>query len=156
MRRIGPGSSGGCWHDVVANERIERRCDRCRQSRRLVVSICGREAIPEEDGVPSAEDVLKNLVAGQEQVVRTAREVFTLADNATDQPTADLLTQRMQMHEKTAWMLRSMLACARATESQPCAERRVERRWDQRPNQRVTDRHHLNGSRIDTIALSIE
>src|SRR5262245_39585596 len=66
--------------------------------------------IAEEDGVPSAEDMLKNLVAGQEQVVRTAREVFTLADEANDQPTADLLTQRMQMHEKTAWMLRSMLA----------------------------------------------
>src|SRR4030095_15245153 len=46
--------------------------------------------IAEEDDVPSAEDMLKNLVAGQEQVVRTAREVFTRADNANDQPTADL------------------------------------------------------------------
>jgi starvation-inducible DNA-binding protein len=67
-------------------------------------------AIPEEEGVPSAEEMLKNLVLGQEQVVRTAREVFALAEKANDQPTADLLTQRMQTHEKTAWMLRSMLA----------------------------------------------
>ena len=65
--------------------------------------------IPEEDGVPSAEEMLRNLVAGQEQVVRTAREVFPVAEAANDQPTADLLTQRMQTHEKTAWMLRSML-----------------------------------------------
>jgi len=67
-------------------------------------------AIQEEESVPSAENMLKNLVAGQEQVIRTAREVFKLADEANDQPTADLLTQRMQTHEKTAWMLRSMLA----------------------------------------------
>jgi starvation-inducible DNA-binding protein len=66
--------------------------------------------IPEEDGVPSADEMLRNLVAGQEQVARTAREVFPIAEGARDQPTADLLTQRMQIHEKTAWMLRSMLA----------------------------------------------
>jgi len=66
--------------------------------------------IPEDDGVPSAEAMLRNLVAGQEQVARTAREVFPIAEAANDQPTADLLTQRMQIHEKTAWMLRSMLA----------------------------------------------
>jgi starvation-inducible DNA-binding protein len=66
--------------------------------------------IPEDDGVPRAEDMLRNLVAGQEQVARTAREVFPIAEAAHDQPTADLLTQRMQIHEKTAWMLRSMLA----------------------------------------------
>jgi starvation-inducible DNA-binding protein len=65
--------------------------------------------IPEEEGVPGAEAMLRNLVAGQEQVVRTAREVFPIAEAANDQPTADLLTQRMQTHEKTAWMLRSML-----------------------------------------------
>ena len=67
-------------------------------------------AIEEEDSVPTAENMLKNLVAGQEQVIRTAREVFTTADAANDQPTADLMTERMQIHEKTAWMLRSMLA----------------------------------------------
>ena len=58
----------------------------------------------------TAEAMLRNLVAGQEQVARTAREVFPIAEAANDQPTADLLTQRMQIHEKTAWMLRSMLA----------------------------------------------
>lgn len=66
-------------------------------------------SIQEADGVPTAEDMIKDLVAGQEAVVRTARSVFPLADAANDEPTADLLTQRMQTHEKTAWMLRSLL-----------------------------------------------
>ena len=67
-------------------------------------------SIAEETGVPAAEDMLKQLVAGHEAVARTARAVFVGADTANDQPTADLLTQRLQIHEKTAWMLRSMLA----------------------------------------------
>ncbi|MEZ5838904.1 MAG: Dps family protein [Hyphomicrobiales bacterium] len=67
-------------------------------------------AIREETGVPSAEKMIAALVDDQETVVRTAREVFRLADAAADEPTADLLTQRMQIHEKTAWMLRSMIA----------------------------------------------
>jgi len=50
------------------------------------------------------------LVEGQESVVRTARSVFPVVDKVNDEPTADLLTQRMQVHEKTAWMLRSLLA----------------------------------------------
>ena len=53
---------------------------------------------------------LHRLVEGQETVVRTARGAFPAADAANDEPTADLLTQRMQIHEKNAWMLRSMLA----------------------------------------------
>jgi starvation-inducible DNA-binding protein len=65
--------------------------------------------IPEADGIPSAEEMISQLVQGQEAVVRTAREIFPLTDNANDEPTADLLTQRMQIHEKTAWMLRAML-----------------------------------------------
>lgn len=67
-------------------------------------------SIPEADGVPAAEEMIRQLVQGQEAVARTAREVFSAADDANDQPTADLLTQRLQTHEKTAWMLRSMLA----------------------------------------------
>jgi starvation-inducible DNA-binding protein len=67
-------------------------------------------SIAEETGVPRAEDMLKQLVTGHEAVARTARAVFVSADAANDQPTADLLTQRLQVHEKTAWMLRSMLA----------------------------------------------
>ena len=67
-------------------------------------------SIAEETGVPAAEEMLKQLVAGHEAVARTARAVFVGADAANDQPTADLLTQRLQVHEKTAWMLRSMLA----------------------------------------------
>ena len=63
----------------------------------------------EETGVPSAEDMIRQLVKDQETIARTARSVFPMADAASDEPTADLLTQRMQVHEKTAWMLRSML-----------------------------------------------
>ena len=67
-------------------------------------------SIEEEDSVPSAEEMIKQLVKGQEAVVRTARSVFPAAEAANDEPTADLLTQRMQVHEKNAWMLRSMVA----------------------------------------------
>jgi starvation-inducible DNA-binding protein len=66
-------------------------------------------AIKEDDGVPIAQDMIRLLVQGHETVARTAREVFRSAEEASDQPTCDLLTQRMQMHEKTAWMLRSLL-----------------------------------------------
>ena len=69
----------------------------------------GLTSIKEETGVPSAEEMIAQLAKDQEIVVRTAREVFPVADRAHDEPTADLLTQRMQIHEKTAWMLRSML-----------------------------------------------
>jgi starvation-inducible DNA-binding protein len=66
-------------------------------------------SIKEDDGVPEARDMIRRLVAGHETVARTAREVFKAAEAASDQPTCDLLTQRMQVHEKTAWMLRSLL-----------------------------------------------
>ena len=66
--------------------------------------------VREEIAVPSADAMIAQLVADQEAVVRTARSVISLAQAANDEPTADLLTQRMQLHEKTAWMLRSMLA----------------------------------------------
>ncbi|MCA1633032.1 MAG: DNA starvation/stationary phase protection protein [Acidobacteria bacterium] len=67
-------------------------------------------SIKEEEGVPTAQEMIRKLVEGQETVARTARSVFKTADDASDQPTADLLTQRMQVHEKTAWMLRSLIA----------------------------------------------
>jgi starvation-inducible DNA-binding protein len=67
-------------------------------------------SIHEEEGVPSAEDMIRKLVDGQEAVVRTARSLFLVLERSHDEPTADLLTQRMQVHEKTAWMLRSLLA----------------------------------------------
>jgi starvation-inducible DNA-binding protein len=66
-------------------------------------------SIKEATGVPSATKMIAELIAGQEAVVRTARAVFPTVDKANDEPTADLLTQRMQIHEKTAWMLRSLL-----------------------------------------------
>ena len=67
-------------------------------------------SVTEAEGTESAEEMIRQLVVGQETVVRTAREAFTAAEDANDEPTADLLTQRMQIHEKNAWMLRSMLA----------------------------------------------
>lgn len=66
-------------------------------------------SIKEEDGIPKAQEMIAKLVEGHETVARTARKVFETADAANDQPTCDLLTQRMQTHEKTAWMLRSLL-----------------------------------------------
>lgn len=67
-------------------------------------------SVDEASGGESAEEMIRQLMLGQEAVVRTARAIFPAADEANDEPTADLLTQRMQIHEKNAWMLRSMLA----------------------------------------------
>jgi len=66
-------------------------------------------SIEEETGNPSAEEMIRQLVKGQEAVVKTSRSVFPAVEEAHDEPTADLLTQRMQIHEKNAWMLRSLL-----------------------------------------------
>lgn len=66
-------------------------------------------SIDEVAGVPKALDMVRHLVNAQEATARTARDLFPLVDEANDQPTADLLTQRMDVHEKTAWMLRSLL-----------------------------------------------
>ncbi len=66
-------------------------------------------SIQETEGVPNAQEMIKELVKGQEAVSKTARTIFPLVDKAADEPTADLLTQRMQIHEKNAWMLRSLL-----------------------------------------------
>ncbi len=65
-------------------------------------------AIPE--GQPGAPEMIQHLVQGQEAVVRTARSIFPVAEAANDQPTLDLLTRRMELHEKNAWMLRALLA----------------------------------------------
>ncbi|MEK9967886.1 MAG: Dps family protein [Ferrovibrio sp.] len=66
-------------------------------------------SIKEETGVPGAQDMIKDLVKGNEAVSKTARALFPVVEKSSDEPTADLLTQRMQIHEKTAWMLRSLL-----------------------------------------------
>lgn len=66
-------------------------------------------SIKETVGVPNAHDMIRLLVEAQEAVVRTARSFFSTVDRVSDEATADLLTQRMQLHEKTAWMLRSLL-----------------------------------------------
>jgi starvation-inducible DNA-binding protein len=67
-------------------------------------------SIAEVDGVPPAMQMVKQLVEGHEAVIKTARAALAPADEANDQSTLDLLTQRLQVHEKTAWMLRSLLA----------------------------------------------
>ncbi len=66
-------------------------------------------SIKDAPGVPKATDMIQLLVEGQEAVVRTARSLFPAVERAHDEATADLLTQRIQLHEKTAWMLRSLL-----------------------------------------------
>ncbi|MGI8738693.1 MAG: Dps family protein [Gammaproteobacteria bacterium] len=65
--------------------------------------------IEEETRVPQAEEMIRQLVVGQESVIATMRSIFPVADDAGDEATADLLTQRMRIHEKNAWMLRSHL-----------------------------------------------
>jgi len=66
-------------------------------------------SIKEIEGVPKATEMISHLVAAQEATARTARKLFPVVEKANDQPTADLLTQRLVVHEKTAWMLRSLL-----------------------------------------------
>ena len=66
-------------------------------------------SIPEVDGVPSADEMVRHLVEAQEATARTARKLFPVVNGANDQPSADLLTRRLEVHEKTAWMLRSVL-----------------------------------------------
>ncbi|MBU1311243.1 DNA starvation/stationary phase protection protein [Rheinheimera muenzenbergensis] len=67
-------------------------------------------SIKEADTIPSAEDMIKDLVKGQEAIAKTARSIVPVADAASDEVTLDLLTQRMTVHEKNAWMLRSLVA----------------------------------------------
>lgn len=66
-------------------------------------------SIREVEGTPKATEMIRHLVDAQEATARTARELFPVVNAANDQPTADLLTQRLEVHEKTAWMLRSLL-----------------------------------------------
>lgn len=66
-------------------------------------------SVKEPNGVPNFKDMILQLVEGHETVIRTARTAFPMAEKARDEATTDLLTQRMQLHEKTAWMLRSLL-----------------------------------------------
>lgn len=73
------------------------------------IEYSNRSHIKERDGVPSATDMIEDLLQGHEKLLQTARKVIPVASDGGDEATADLLTQRLQLHEKTAWMLRSML-----------------------------------------------
>lgn len=73
------------------------------------VAFARLSSVKESEEVPKATDMIKQLVEGHETVVRTARSLMPIADEAHDEATADLVTQRLQLHEKTAWMLRSLL-----------------------------------------------
>ena len=66
-------------------------------------------SIKEEKGVPAAKEMIAQLVSGHETVIKTARSLYPLCDSSSDDATADLLTARIRVHEKTAWMLRSLL-----------------------------------------------
>ncbi|WP_166839530.1 Dps family protein [Rheinheimera pleomorphica] len=67
-------------------------------------------SLKEADGIPTAEEMIKDLVKGQEAIAKTARSIVPVADKAADEVSLDLLTQRMTVHEKNAWMLRSLVA----------------------------------------------
>jgi starvation-inducible DNA-binding protein len=67
-------------------------------------------SIKESEKVPKATKMIEELLAGHEIVIQTARKLFPLAEDQHDEVSCDLLTQRLQVHEKTAWMLRSLLA----------------------------------------------
>ncbi len=92
--------------DLIA-ERIRALGERAPASYREFAEL---SSIAEDGDEPEAMEMVRRLVAGHEAVARTARSVFPVVEAANDQPSADLLTQRMQVHEKTAWMLRSLLA----------------------------------------------
>jgi starvation-inducible DNA-binding protein len=66
-------------------------------------------SVRENIEVMKAERMVEDLVLGHEEVIKTARSLFEIVDHTHDEPTADMLTQRLQFHEKTAWMLRSIL-----------------------------------------------
>ena len=68
-----------------------------------------RASIQEVEGVPKSNEMIRHLVAAQETTARTARAPFPIVEAANDQPTTDVLTQRLDVDEKTAWMLRSLL-----------------------------------------------
>ena len=72
-------------------------------------SLSKLSSIQEVQGVPTAEEMVAHLAKGHEAVARTARSLFAVVDKASDEPSADLLTQRLTVHEKTAWMLRALL-----------------------------------------------
>lgn len=72
-------------------------------------AFASRTSIEEASGVPDAKEMIRDLAKGHERVAKTAREAFPAAEDAGDQPSMDILTQRMQASEKTAWMLRAML-----------------------------------------------
>jgi starvation-inducible DNA-binding protein len=91
--------------DEIA-ERIRALGERAPGSYREFAELTSKA---EEAGHPDAREMIRQLVLGQEAVVRTARGILPLTSSASDEPTADLLTQRMQVHEKNAWMLRSLL-----------------------------------------------
>lgn len=91
--------------DLIA-ERIRALGETAPASYREFIQLT---SLTEDTEPPGATEMVRRLVEGQETVARTARSVFPVAEGAGDQPTADLLTQRMQVHEKTAWMLRSLL-----------------------------------------------
>ena len=73
-------------------------------------AFCKMTSVKEENSIPSAEEMIHNLVIGNEAVINSAREIVSLCDDVKDDVTVDLMVERMQKHEKNAWMLRSMIS----------------------------------------------
>ena len=102
----------GPLHGAVERARPDRRAHplaRACRRRAPTRSSCGSPRSRKSRARRAPTEMIRILVAGQEAVAKTARSAFTAAEAANDQPTCDLLTQRMQVHEKNAWMLRSLL-----------------------------------------------
>jgi starvation-inducible DNA-binding protein len=73
-------------------------------------NFAGLSSIRSNSSLPQAEEMIKQLVEGHETIIRTAREMIPMVQEAGDEATAGLLTERMEIHEKTAWMLRSLIS----------------------------------------------
>ena len=82
-------------------------------------------SIKEAEGVPSADGMIRELISGQDAVTRAARAALKIADKADDQPTVDILVQRMQIHEKNAWMLRSLIDSSANVPAAPKAKKKA-------------------------------
>ncbi|QSX34538.1 DNA starvation/stationary phase protection protein [Shewanella avicenniae] len=91
--------------DVIA-ERVRALGERALGSYSAFAAVTG---IKEDTGVTDANQMIQELLEGQEVIIRNARNLYPLVNQANDEATADLLTQRIQLHEKTAWMLRALL-----------------------------------------------
>src|SRR3546814_8396887 len=113
--RISDWSSDVCSSDLALDEVAERIRSLGEPAPGSYKTFAKLTSIKEEEGVPEAKDMVRQLVAGHEAVAKTARSIFPAAEAGQDEVTADLITQRLNVHEKTAWLLRSLLEDRKST-----------------------------------------